>query len=180
FVRAAGLYYPDSSNNELIKEVDELGTGKIGNLNPGYILDLGSGKAIYVPEGEIIEKHQPFGETEKKIKEIKDPSAIKLITELERIGVSIKDMGLIGSYLINTGKEPHDVDLIVRGIKNMINIKNNFKELLKKIGAENFPNGDYINSSIQRYNVKYNEEYNDFKGMISRRWPTIYIPKKPF
>jgi predicted nucleotidyltransferase len=177
-IRAIPLYKP-SLNGCLEKSVDEFGDRWLYQVHPNWIQESSFGRGIFVPASEISETYDPF-KSEEKIKGLDDKIAIQIISSLQEIGVDKKDIGLLGSYLFDTGRKPHDVDLIIRGLENMTLIKTNFRDLLRDVGGKNSPSEEYTKKSIPRYEEKYNSDSNDFAKMIVRRWPTIHVPGKFF
>ncbi len=171
--------YKQSLNGGLEKSVDEFGDKWFYQTHPSWIQESSFGRGIFVPTSEITETYDPF-KSEEIIKRMEDEVAIQIISFLQEIGIDKKDIGLLGSYLFYTGRKPHDVDLIVRGKDNLNLVKDSFKKLLTSIDGRNSPSEEYIRKSIPRYEEKYNSNFNDFVGMIRRRWPTIRVPGKFF
>jgi len=179
YIRAIPLYKNYIEREGLEKSVDEFGDIWLSKIHPEYIKNSSLSAGILVPFPDISRVYDPFNASG-IIKDLQDPIGNKIINFLLCIGIDESDIGFLGSYLIDTGHKPRDIDFIIRGLKNLSLIKGNFNDLLKKISGVNYPPEEYVESALTRYENKYNKEFNSFREIIQRRWPTINVPKRFF
>ncbi len=178
YVRSVPLYRPSIERSPLEKRVDEFGDIWLYKQHPEYIRESEFGRGIFVPIQDILETYDPFNlGIDKGLEDVVGERIIKLLLD---IGVNEYDIGLLGSHLVNTGNKPHDIDLVLRGVDNLNLVKERFNDLLNVIkGRDDHPE-QYVKETVLRYEKKYNDEFNSFKEIISRRWPTIHVPGKFF
>lgn len=174
-VRSVPLYKPTTKRNSLEKNVDEFGDIWLHEQHPEYLKDSKFGKGIFVPIENILETHDPFNlrMADKSLEDVVGERIVKLLLNM---GICEQDIGLLGSHLVKTGNLPHDTDWVLRGIDNLKLVKERFNDLLNSIRGRNAPSEQYVKEAILRYEGKYNSEFNNFREMIERRWPTIYVP----
>lgn len=179
-VRAVPVYKPSQDPIVLNKSLDEFGDIWLKKEHPSYVQQSIFGQGIFVPNQKIAKIYDPFQRTLEILSKIDDVWSQKIIQTLLDLGIEVNDLGFIGSNLVDTGRKPHDLDLIIRGKENLNQIRQNFHKILCLLGAKNSPNEEYISKSTRRYEEKFNSVHNDFGEMIQRRWPTINIPNKFF
>ena len=177
FIIAIGLYYPDIGGDRAYlgtnysKDVDEYGDKWVGKCKPEYIRRDDKGNRILVPLGDIKKYFDPFSVSDEKRDLIKKTRWGNLITTLESF-IPKEDIGFIGSYLIGFQTQNSDIDVVIRGIKNLKKIKDNFNLILEKLGATQDLDEHMKRISLEKYNRLYKGK-NDFARMIKNRWPTI-------
>ncbi|MBS3145064.1 nucleotidyltransferase domain-containing protein [Candidatus Woesearchaeota archaeon] len=180
FIRSAALYRNIKEGSRKLenllfdKEVDEFGTKWVYKTNPSYVKNDKYGRYILVPEEDIVKSFDPFSkEVQERVKLALENSVWgTLFRNLTKL-IPIEDIGFIGSFLMGFSTKESDLDIVVRGKKNLEIIKNNFKELLKTLKAINVPKEDIIDISLKKYYSIYNKNENDFRKMMERRWSTI-------
>lgn len=177
FVRAVAVYFPSEkgikeyNGIKYTKELDEFGE-KMKLIKEKYVIENKTGNYVLVPERDIKKAFDPFLIFKIEREKLKKTIYKSLIEEIEKL-VPSEDIGLIGSYLIGFSNEKSDIDLIIRGQYNLSILKREFSKLLSVLQANNDLDETKGKESIERYQKKYNAQYNNFSQMVIRRWPTI-------
>lgn len=178
-VRSVGLYKPVKPHQNCQKQVDEFSNDWMRASHPEYIHATKFGSLTLVPTDDIAVIHDPFRRTEQIQNAITDKLPLQVVEAVRQL-VPVKDIGFIGSHLLHLGRPPHDLDLLVRGLEHMRRVRSSFPALLAGIGAEDAPPEAIVARYTARLHTKYNAQYNDFRTLQARRWPTIHFPGKLF
>lgn len=189
FIRSIGLYLPDKNGDRIYsgkkysKIVDEYGDKWVKEKHPEYVVDDEKGIRILTPIEDIDKYFNPFeisGETRELIKKTKWGKLIHILEEL----MPKEDIGIIGSYLMGFPTEKSDIDIVIRGLKNLKIIKSKFDYILKKLDATPDLDEYLTKISLDKYYGFYSKDKNNFSQMIKNRWATIrtkeYLTKLRF
>tara|TARA_Y100000310_G_scaffold200887_1_gene200983 strand:+ start:2874 stop:3794 length:921 start_codon:yes stop_codon:yes gene_type:complete len=178
YVRSIGIYYEDKKGKKLYqgrkfkKELEEFGDKWLPNIRQDYIRNDKLGKYILVPEKDIIKTFDPFSVFDRVETKIEDTKWTSLLNEIRKV-VKKEDIGFIGSYLIDFPIENSDIDIIIKGKKNMTKIRDSMKDISENLNVPNDLNKERLKESLKRYHKSYNKNLNNFEEMIKRRWPTL-------
>lgn len=182
FVRAVPCYrvHKDGERSTNIlpgkkikREVDEFGDGWIKSEKPSYVRDFGLGTAIYVPVEDITMIFDPFDVSKENCDYLMSSKYGTLITTLVNLGVPKEDIGVYGSRIAGLENANSDLDLVIRGKDNMLNIKSNISKIHSSVGSTSQISKDQFTKTISKYNNIYNPKINNFESRIHNRWSTI-------
>lgn len=149
---------------------DIFGYRWLNKIRPDYI-NRDDSHSILVPIKDIVEYFDPFNlprETKKLIGKTKWRKFIDIIKKLK---IKSEDIGYFGSYLMGLQKEDSDLDIVIRGVKNMKKLRRVLDTFSAEVSSDV---KKQIDEAIPRYRqIGYNLSKNDFFEMFVRRWAVI-------
>lgn len=95
------------------------------------------------------------------------------ILALNKIGISDKDIGIFGSYLIGFDISK-DVDYVIYGKDNLYKYYNNIENIKQELNVSSI-SSEHIEYQYNMHKIKFNEKC-DLREIISRNWSGIQLP----
>lgn len=178
-----GTRFCNELNLKFEKVLDEYDYSFLKKIHPGYLKKEFGDTIIKVPYKDIKKIYRPREKFQSSYKKLKPTFWGIFYQKLHDIcGVSFKDIGIYGSYLIDlldisSENSSHDLDTVIFGSENIKKLKTGFPKVLAELNRVGIDKS-IIRRVLRRYKRQDLTSYSTFSKIIARYWPTIKISNK--
>lgn len=181
-VRVLPVYFPDKAGDRVSadgiiyrKTINPVDLREILTIHPEYFCKSSSGdEFVGVLVSDIDTHYKPREKLKEllKLKKSKNTTWFRCIKAMNKLGISVNDIGLFGSILVGLERDISDTDILVYGKRNLLKLRKNidkFLEYSKLKTAEVKDTEKWINSIAQIHQLSL-EELREYK---KRQWNTL-------
>jgi len=180
---AVPIYFPCSSGRRLFRQqyyekmVDEFAE-RYEREHPMRVTSSPFGKRVRLFDEDIVVQFDPFSVFARAYAEL--PALAKLCIDALCRYVRQEDIGYIGSRLLGCADERSDMDIVIRGERNLLRMRRSMSDFARDIGGCVGISHEQFGKSIAKYERCFNKSHNTFARMIANRWPTFCVANKLF